>query len=126
MMRALRVGLKVFGLVLLVLILAVAGGIWALQTRAGKDWLTARLNDALAGPESTVVIGRVHGVLPFQTEIDEVRLADRDGVWLTARDLHLDIAARDLLAAKLTIRRLAAGDIRMLRNPAPSTAPAKP
>jgi translocation and assembly module TamB len=125
-MKWVRTALRIAGLLLLAVVLALGAGVAALQTRSGKDWAAAQLEAALSGPDRRVVLGRVHGVLPFQTEIAELHLADRGGEWLVARDLELDIAARDLLRLRLTIRRLAAGDIRMLRAPEspPQTAPA--
>jgi translocation and assembly module TamB len=133
-MRSIRTGLRIVGLLVLALILVIGAGIAALQTRSGKDWAAAQLEAALSGPDRRVVLGRVHGVLPFQTEIAELHLADRAGEWLVARDLELDITARDLLRLRLTIRRLTAGDIRVLRapespaeaSPAPSGPPSLP
>src|SRR4051812_41989763 len=125
-MRVFRTGLKVAGLLVLVLVVGLGGAVAALQTRAGKDWLAARLTQLLSTPAQGITVARIHGVVPFQTEIAELRLGARDGEWLTARDIELDIAGGDLLRGRLTLRGRTAADIRVLPRPGPAGGPGKP
>jgi translocation and assembly module TamB len=123
MVRILRVLLIGLGAVLGLVLLTVLAGIAALRTETGKVWVTAEIATLASSPDMTIAIGRIDGSLPFDWTVDQVTLADREGVWLTLDGLGLRLRARDLLARKVTIERLAARSIQADRLPR-STTPA--
>ena len=115
-----RIALGVGGLLLLLIAAAIAGAVW-IDTPSGKAWLAATVNDLAAG---RVHVGAIGGRLPFHPVIAHLELLDPDGVWASADDLELDIAAGDLWRRRLTVKDLSASVIDMCRSPASATAPA--
>src|SRR5690242_6129012 len=125
-MAVLRIGAKIAAALLLVLVAAV-GAAWGLaQTRVAKDWLQEKLTASLSTPERKVTVGKIRGGLPFELRLAELDVADRDGQWLAAKEIGVDIRARDLLRFRLTISRARVGDVRVARAPLPDTSAPPP
>ena len=101
------------GIILAVAAVIAAGAIW-IDTVAGKAWLEATVNDMAAGEARVTSIG---GDLPFHPTIGRIELLDPQGGWAGLNDVRLDLAPRDLLRRRLTITRLSAGAIDVLRLP---------
>jgi translocation and assembly module TamB len=127
-MRVVRGFLKALGILALLLLVLVGAGFWFLQTRTAKDWLAAELTSALSQPGNGIAVGRISGHLPREIKIAEITLSDPQGPWAVLRDVSAVLDLRDLTARKLTIRRLAAADVRVSRQPAypPSPEPRSP
>src|SRR5690349_11441005 len=107
---------------LLVLVLLIAFG--ALQTRTGKVWLAREIAQLISDPDFTVAIDGIGGAVPFGMKIARIEIGDRDGIYLTLRDIDLDISPAELLAGRAHIRFLTIGDADMARlTTAPSTRP---
>ena len=96
----------------LVLCIGVAA-VW-IDSRAGKAWLEATINEAADGNARFAAIG---GNLPFHPTVERIELADSDGPWANLRDVRLDLAPLDLLRRRVTVERLAAASIEITRLP---------
>ncbi|GER07219.1 translocation/assembly module TamB [Iodidimonas muriae] len=103
--------------------LMVAAVLW-LDSKAGKFWLCATLNDILA--ESGVEIGTLRGQLFSDFRIDSITLSDADGAYLVANDVRLEWRAKALWDRHVDIDTLAIHDIRMTRLPQASPETQKP
>src|ERR1700747_1400548 len=118
--RALRCFGAALGL-LIAIFLAVFG---LLQTQAGRTWLARTVAQATSDPDFTVAIEGLSGIVPFRLTVERIAIGDRDGVYLTLRDVGLDVSAAALLSRRLHIRSLSIGEIDMARaSTAPSTTP---
>jgi translocation and assembly module TamB len=118
--RALRWFGAALGL-LIALFLAVFG---LLQTQAGRTWLARTVAQATSDPDFTVAIEGLSGIVPFRLTVGKIEVGDRDGIYLTLRNVGLDFSATALLARRLHIRSLSIGEINMARmSTAPSTTP---
>jgi translocation and assembly module TamB len=103
---------------LLVAVLAAVFG--GLQTPAGKGWLARTIAQAVSSPDFMVTIEGLSGIVPFRMTAERIKIADRDGTYLTLHDFGLDISATELLARRAHIRSLSFAQIDMARS---STAP---
>ena len=105
----------------LFLLVAVFG---LLQTQFGKGWLEREIARSLSDPDFTVAIEGLGGTVPFRITVGLIEIGDRDGTYLTLRDIGLDISAAALLAKRAHIRSLTFAEIEMARSStAPSTTP---
>src|SRR5271169_3697216 len=107
---------------LLIAVLLAAFGL--LQTQAGKTWLARTIAQTISDPEFTVAIEGLSGFIPFRPKVDRIEIGDRDGTYLTLRNIGFDLSAAALLAGRLHIRTLSFAELDMARlSTAPSTAP---
>lgn len=105
--------------VLLVLVLAIAALFGAAQTAPGKRWLAAEISRLVSDQSARVTVSGIAGIVPFDISVAEIDVADPDGSFVMVHDATLDVAPADLLAGRVTIRRLAARRIEVLRQPTP-------
>ena len=123
MARVLRTAFLGLAGLLLLIVVAVAAGVAWLQTDSGRRWLVATIEGAASGPEAALKLGTLSGGVPFDLTLSEVRMADRDGVWLTLRDAHLALNPWALLARRVEVTELSAAQVVVERSPAPSAEP---
>lgn len=109
--------------VLVILVIGVGAAIAWLDSRAGKAWLEATINDAAVGTARVTGIG---GSLPFHPTVESVELTDAAGSWGRLHDIQLDIAPLDILVRRVTVQRLAAADVEIDRLPQAGPEPAEP
>lgn len=120
-----RIGLVVLGLVLFV----VAALAVLLQADsfgpsvAFRGWLARQVEAVANGPDLKITIGRIEGGLPFGPKIDQITIADREGVWLTLEGVALSVAPSALLSSTVQIDLVEARRIEVARAPLPSTEP---
>ncbi len=120
-------GWSLIGLVL-VLFLALAGGMAFLRTQPGERWITDTAVSALKSAGIEARIGSLEGPLPFSLHLRDVRLADGQGVWLDVPEATLRIGAGALLRGHLLVEELSILDAGMPRVPEfpPSDPPPPP
>ena len=102
------------------LIAAVAIGLSPMAAPAQEDdrsYLVALLEDNLSDAGRKVTITGFEGALSSVATLDEMTIADADGVWITLRDVSLDWSRSDLLAGEITVNALTAGEIIVDRAP---------
>ncbi|WP_085124853.1 translocation/assembly module TamB domain-containing protein [Tistlia consotensis] len=97
----------------------------ALQLQGGRDLLRDAVVAAASGPDFRLGIGRIDGAPPGRLVVENLRLGDAQGTWLTGDRIELDWSPLALLGGTLDVARLSAGRIALTRLPA-GKAPAEP
>ncbi len=105
------------GLMLLACVLASL----AATQPARAQFLAGQLENLLSTEDRQVKIEGLSGALSGNVRIETVTVADRDGVWLTARDLALDWSPLALIRKNVQIQNLSAASITLARLPRAST-----
>ena len=116
-----RVGLAL-GVALGLILLALVAAYGVAQTTGGKRFISAQLERALAGPESTVEVAGLEGRVPFDMRLARLTFADGEGVWLEVEGIRLDLAPAALLRGRLAVEEVSAELIRVLRPPPAAAA----
>lgn len=88
-----------------------------------KGLLSNFLSRALSTPQSRVSIGLVQGALLSDSTISDIKIADRNGVWLEIDRVRLNWTRSALLFRKLQIDKLEIGTVRYLRPALPNEQP---
>jgi translocation and assembly module TamB len=102
-MRIMARALRWLGSALGLLIVVPLAAFGLLQTQAGKTWLARTIAQTVSSPDFSVTIEGLGGIVPFRLEVDRIEIGDRDGSYLTLRDISLDLSATALLAGRLHI-----------------------
>lgn len=104
-------------------------GLWPLVAGAQQDdrsYLVALLEDNLSDAGRTVTITGFAGALSSVATLDELTIADDDGVWITLRDVSLDWSRSALLSGNVSVNALTAGEIILDRLPGSAAGSAMP
>jgi translocation and assembly module TamB len=107
--------------VLAVLALAMAWGMNS-PSRAQSDQgvLAGLVSRLLSTPATRVSIGSIEGALSSNAVIRDIRISDRDGVWLTLDRARLIWSRTALLRGRLDVDDLEIGRLAILRKPVPA------
>jgi translocation and assembly module TamB len=117
MRRALKILAAVLLSLILLVILVIGGVDIALNTGAGRAFAQHKINGLLAGEVHITGLG---GHFPEDIKVASASIADRKGVWLTARQLDLRWDPLALVHRDVQVRSLSAASIDVLRRPVPS------
>ncbi|MFV0492645.1 MAG: translocation/assembly module TamB domain-containing protein [Pseudorhodobacter sp.] len=82
-----------------------------------RNKFTAFVENSLSGAGRTVTISGFRGALSSRAEMDEMTIADDEGVWITLKDLVLDWNRLGLLRGRFNINELTASEIILERTP---------
>jgi translocation and assembly module TamB len=82
-----------------------------------RGYLTALLEDSLSGAGREVRITGFAGALSSRATLDELTIADADGIWLTLRDVGLEWNRSALLSGRVEVNSLTAALILLPRAP---------
>lgn len=82
-----------------------------------RSYLTAFLEDSLSGAGRKVTITGFAGALSSRATMQQLTIADDQGVWLTLDDVALDWSRTALLSGQVIVNELSAGAIRLERIP---------
>ena len=117
---------KATAIAAVLLLLVLIGAVLFLQSQYGKDKLIQFAEEAVSDPAAGTALdlGRLEGSLFSSLTLDAATLSDREGAWLTIRDLALRWDPWALLSAELDVAELAVGEIGISR--APQTEEPKP
>ncbi|HEX4504220.1 MAG TPA: translocation/assembly module TamB domain-containing protein [Alphaproteobacteria bacterium] len=116
MRRAGKIALWTFG----GLVCVIAACFAFLQTGPGKAWVAATLTRSLSTPASSITVGNIQGLVPFDITVDRIALGDAGGPWLTIDRAALAWSPSALLHGRLRVDALTADAITVLRQPAPA------
>ncbi|WP_128255008.1 translocation/assembly module TamB domain-containing protein [Falsirhodobacter deserti] len=106
--------------VILLLALLPAGALAQDQGgEADRGWLEGIIEDNLSTSGREVNITGFTGALSSRATLDELTIADDEGVWLTLRDVVLDWNRSALLRGRLQVTELSAAEIVVARTPVP-------
>lgn len=115
------------GLALLALLAVMIAGLGlAVSVRADessdRSWLVGWVETTISTPDRQIRLGRIDGALSSDVRLDQITIADRKGVWLAIRGVHLVWSRADLLRGKLTVASLQADTIDVTRKPEAAVA----
>jgi len=114
MKKRLSILLKILELLLVLAVLFFG----LLQTPFGKRVLASQLSKAASRSENLEVrIGRISGFIPSQIKVESLEVGDREGIWLTARQLYLRWSIKDMFDGVVNVEQLSAGAIELHRLP---------
>ena len=104
---------------LIICILVFAPHVVAAQTQEDEDkgYLTNLIEENLSGASRDVNIVGFAGALSSQATIEQLTIADADGVWLTLEDIVLSWNRRALLRGAIDVQELSAARIIVDRAP---------
>ncbi len=88
-----------------------------------KSVLADLLSRALSTPTSRVSIGSIDGALSSDATVRDLKIADRDGVWLSVNRVRIVWRRLALLQRRLEIDQLDIEQANMARRPIPAEAP---
>lgn len=111
--------LRFLGWVAVAPVAVLAGVVVFLGSDAGRDWVTARLLEAVP----TLRVGRVEGSLLGDFAVTDLRLADEAGPWLTIDRAELRWRPWSLLRGRLYVSALKTDGVDMARRPRPKDQP---
>ncbi|HCE70009.1 MAG TPA: translocation/assembly module TamB, partial [Ruegeria sp.] len=80
------------------------------------------LEDTLSGEGRNIRVRGLSGALSARATIEEITVADADGVWLTIRAAELDWNRLALLRGRFSVNTLTAAEIDIARAPLPAPA----
>lgn len=110
-----------FGLMVLGM-LALAGGLLYLRTESGEALIARTLEKSLTDSGLEARIDSVRGPIPGRLQIFGFSLADERGPWLEVPSAEIEIKPWALLRGRLDISRLSAEQARLTRLPASGAA----
>ena len=113
---------------LLVLVAILAAGAFVLfRTPLGLDMVGRAVAWMVSEPGIRIAISGLGGNAPFDITAKRITLADAEGVWLAAEEVHLDAALGRLLSGRLHVGELTAATLELYREPdIPSDGAEKP
>lgn len=82
-----------------------------------QSFLERWLQDTLSGAGRDITITGFSGALSSSARMQELTIADDEGVWLTVRDVQLDWSRLALLRGRLQVSELSVGYVDMARAP---------
>ena len=112
-----KIALRIFGSILALAVLLVAGSYGWIQTGGGKTWLAHEISTVASSDESRIAVSDITGSVPFHISVGSVALADKEGTWLTIRNARLDVSAMALFSRRLHIQAVEASEIDVARLP---------
>lgn len=91
-----------------------------------RDTLTAFLEDNLSTEGRTITVTGFRGAFSSRAEVDQLTIADGEGIWLTINDMVLDWNRLALVRGEVSINALTAAEMIIARAPVPveGSAPA--
>lgn len=122
---------KVLGWLLAIVLLPVvllAGGLAWFVYGAGEStwtWAMTEATDFVNGPDFSIETGAFRRDEDGVVRLDSLAISDEEGRWLEAAGIAVDWSVADLLDGALTIERLAAERVEVLRLPADGTPAAE-
>lgn len=79
------------------------------------------LQDTLSGDDQNVTVKGLQGALSARATIEEITVADDEGVWLTIKDAQLDWNRLALIRGRFSVNALTAQEIDIARAPGTTT-----
>lgn len=125
MLKWLRRGATIIGVLLAIPLVLLAIVLGAVQLSPVQAWLAAKVQDLTAGTDNEIRITGLSGSLPFAPRIGRLTVADQKGIWLEIDRARLELAWTELFAARIHVKELGAERVAVLRTPV-STAPEPP
>lgn len=121
---------RFLALVFVLFVAAVAATAQSDSTPDDNGFLTNMLQRQLSGPGREIQLSGVSGLLSSRARIENITVSDDQGPWLRLENVGLDWRRTALLLGRVSINRLSADRVTLLRRPdipaQTPTAEAKP
>ena len=118
--------LRALALVILAIVVVLGVSVtflWLLlATEPGQNWLDGKIEALLGAPGRKVSIALARDSFFFHPRVDTLDVADSGGIWMSARDIAIDISPTALLHRRLDIERFDVGEVLIRRQPSASKA----
>lgn len=101
---------------------ALSGPAIAQDEEESGGLLTDFLQDTLSGENRNIQVIGLQGALSSRATIEEITVADDDGVWLTIKNAELDWNRLALIRGRFSVNALTAQEIDIARAPGKTTA----
>jgi translocation and assembly module TamB len=116
--------IRTIAFVSIVIVLAIAA-FWLLagrpsQAQSDQGILANLISRLLSTPTTRVTIGSIEGALSSNAVIRDIRIADRDGVWLNLDRARLVWSRTALLSGRLQVDELTIDRLQISRRPLPA------
>lgn len=115
MKRLRRVLISIFVIALVPVLIAL----FLLATGPGLSLTTQLVNRLASSGDTIVEISGLDGVLSGPLSLDQVTVADADGVWLTVSEIEVELSRTALLTGGIDASRLSVSGIDVARRPSP-------
>jgi translocation and assembly module TamB len=89
------------------------------SAEAEKSYFLQYVEQKLSTPNRKISISNISGVLSSNATIGQITVADKQGVWLKIVNASIDWNRSALLLGRLSVNKLSADEIDMLRKPLP-------
>ncbi|TMV44852.1 DUF490 domain-containing protein, partial [Thioclava sp. BHET1] len=89
---------------------------------AAQGFVASTLESSLSGPGRTVKITGFAGALSSKATMQEMTIADKNGIWLTLKGVTLCWSRAALLTGRVEVNELSADEIIVARKPLPGPA----
>ncbi len=99
---------------------------FAQEDDGGGSMLERFLQDTLSGDDQNVTVKGLQGALSARATIEEITVADDEGVWLTIKDAVLDWNRLALIRGRFSVNALTAQEIDIARAPGTTTKETPP
>ena len=113
--------LKRFGIaagVFLLSVVILAAALFVLfRTEPGRNRLAAYISSAVGSETFRLDLEGLKGRLPWNIQLDAFTLSDADGIWLSGRNLNMDVSLKPLLQRRIAVNRLILSDLTFYRPP---------
>jgi translocation and assembly module TamB len=96
----------------------LAGAFAFAQTGLGKRLIAEQISRALSDARTSARVTGLDGWIPFDFQIEQLRLADAEGPWLEVDELRISASLRALLRGRLDVHELSARRLALHRLPA--------
>ncbi|MCR9057671.1 MAG: translocation/assembly module TamB domain-containing protein [Rhodobacteraceae bacterium] len=117
-MRFLSLALRIFGFLIVVAIAIPVLVIAALQVPSGRTLVSGVVSSLASNDTQTISVEGIYLSFGLNATVEDISLADKDGVWLNAERLSLNWNPLQLLTGDLDISSISAGRIDLNRLPA--------
>ncbi|MFN5999653.1 MAG: translocation/assembly module TamB domain-containing protein [Paracoccaceae bacterium] len=88
-----------------------------------RDYLTAFLEDTLSDAGRQVTVTGFAGALSLQATVEQITIADDQGIWITLNGVKLDWSRSALLSGEVEVSELSAAEIIVVRPPVAAETP---
>lgn len=117
-MRFLSLALRIFGFLIVVAIAIPVLVIAALQIPSGRTMVSNMVSSLASSENQTITIKGLYLSFGLNAAVEDVTLADKDGVWLDAENIRLNWRPLQLVSGDLDVSSVSADRIDLNRLPA--------
>lgn len=117
-MRFLSLALRIFGFLIVVAIAIPVLVIAALQIPSGRTMVSNMVSSLASSENQTITIRGLYLSFGLNAAVEDVTLADKDGVWLDAENIRLNWRPLQLVSGDLDVSSVSAERIDLNRLPA--------